>query len=335
MDEGSLESTPPDRVTEFVLKNVDSFEELNAGSLKEGHKQFRKALIKALEKQTAGEEVGRGGQFLVNRLRESKGIVIKRLRGGEKMDLQGNLTTDEYFRELRRQHKTVHKYFGDRFIPRTEFVEVDSNFDDPNPPYFKVQPGHEYVMVQEEIDGEEVSYFLMRETRLPTIFTALKESLREFVRCYRSMMCNERAVIENQFYINFETGEVKVSDTNHYPTYDDYVRDNGLLNELGINPDGVNSAEEILEILTEHLPELSLIKGLPYSTAIETLDFRDELYGKACNGIADRYSDDEERKEKALSGFKKLLRAAEYFPPEGEDNVFIRNVIRKFKLGRV
>lgn len=47
--------------------------------------------------------------------------------------MRGDLSIEDYWELLKDQHELVHKYFGDLFVPRTEFVEVNTNFGQPNP----------------------------------------------------------------------------------------------------------------------------------------------------------------------------------------------------------
>ncbi len=327
MNELNNDSSNENHITDLVMQSVESWESLNAKDIAEGDVKFRTQLINAFNGKKIGEYIGRGEQFIVNEIEGIDNLVVKRLRAGDSLDLKRDLSLEEYFEELKRQHSVVHKYYGDRFVPKTEFIEVDHNFDDPTPESGKVILGHEYLMVQEKIEGEDIIDYLWSSQPVE-ITENLKRNLEEFVQCYRNMQNVEKAALENQFKIDERTAKVSISDTNHYFTFDNAIRNNFLLEELGISFRDINSSEDIIKLLSKRIPELESLQGMSYHDSINMED----LLGECPASISGKYPDGDKRQGAMIRGFRTLITAAEYFPPNGMDNKFITRIINKFKL---
>lgn len=326
------------KTTQFVLNDIQSFEELKAANLLESEGKFTEALQKSLEKGDAEEEVvGQGSQSLVQKLKNAEGIVIKRLMFGKELKGQNGLTPDKYFAKKRREHELVKSYFGLEFVPHTEFVEVNTNFNSPRPDTI---PGHEYILVQEELAGEDVSFqggaepFIEKEQISPE----LKKELLNFIDKYKKMADESHTVIEDQIRVDFSLGKVFIQDTDYLFSYQELTTDNMFLKYIGRSEAEVGDVRSLIKLLSDEVPawaNLHNSSGEELANSIPLLEKKQTK--EAFSWLTDRLFKEKKPPNEIqaiLKGLSKLIYAVDYFPPAG-DNVFIKQLKKSFYLDTV
>lgn len=328
-NEGKLS---PNVISDFVVENLASYNDLNAPTLEEADDKFKKALKQILEKKQIGEKKGRGGQLLVNAVQGVKGLVVKRLEAAGELPLRGDRTLDEYWQYFKSEHELVSKHFGPRFVPHTEFVEIENNMGDPDPFAFLVLNGKEYIMVQEEIEGENLFMF-DKSIDKSIVSPELKLQMKEFLRRYERLMREEKMVIEDQIVVNSKLNTIKVTDTNHLISFNELVNVHGkpFLKKYGIDPQKMTTASEIIQAICEHVPEMSSLRTNTYSEIISELHSGSTLYFDACSSLMS-LNPDNNFKNSVYESFKSLVRAVKYFPPEHEHNVVVKNMMVLFGI---
>jgi len=282
------------------------------------------------------------GQLSVHELLNNEKLVVKRLHAArDKKHHQEELNNDEYFALLKEQHETIEGYFGNDFVPNTEFVVVESNMGNHNPELYL--PSKEYLMVQEKIKGVEIRDYLHEYANPKILSEDTKNALRLFIERYNEMMSKEQEIIEDQFFIDDQQRKVSIYDTNHPISFCRYVSDNGFLKQFNISESAIQTSQDLLNLFFSKIPELAVLSRKEYQTEIAPVLFMGNcpLYLKIMNILRNRYSDCTEdfvyqgkkigKTNYVEEGFKNLLVAVDYFPPKG-NNIFIRKIVDKFKL---
>jgi len=312
------ESRLPNEVAEFIIERVDSYEQLNAKNVPAGEKKFRQVLVRELKKRRFEENaLDYGTVHDVYRLkREPRPIVFKRLKlWGGVPDLRRapNISDQEYFDLLRDQHRLIEKYFGDEFVPHTEFVKVHTGQKENGFRSFSTDEyGNEYVIVQEEITGQEFTNINADEVTNP-LNPELEKKLVEFIKRYRIMAAKEGSVIEDQIRIDFNKNAVRISDTNHPFNFKKILNDNQMLRQLQVNPDSLKNGDDIVNVLAFNFPECK--------TKFNNDDWMNDMAYAAFKRFGLRGQED----------FYELLQAIDHFPKEG-DALFIKLIISRFSL---
>jgi hypothetical protein len=320
-------------ITDLVLDNIQSFEELNAQSLKEGETAFAETLIKILEKrEVEGTLLGMGSQSLVQRLKEAQGVVIKRLMFGRVLKGQGNLSPGEYFNHKKEEYALVRKYFGPEFTPHTEFVEVNSNFNSPHPDTIL---GYEYIMVQEELSGVDASFQAGSEWDFKDkkLTEALKGRVWDFISRYQHMQTESGRVIEDQIRVDFNKGELYIQDTDFLPSYKSFTQNNAFLEY--IEAEGQTDIHSIIILLGVNVPALSELNGISDTDLNEVIPLAEtKEFSSAQQWLLRKLRQESKNIDELqaiLFGFSRLVTAIDYFPPTG-DNFFIKRLKRAFDL---
>jgi hypothetical protein len=113
-------SHPPYELTNFVIDNVSSYEDLNAPTLEEADGKFKTAVAEALLANPAEDVLlGEGAHNTVHGLKDDDRVVIKRLRTGGYAEDSAEL--GRYWQKIQDDHKTALAHFGRGFVPDTEF----------------------------------------------------------------------------------------------------------------------------------------------------------------------------------------------------------------------
>ncbi len=322
-------------ILNLVLEHTTNFEELNAADLQEGEQKFASALVKALKQQEAEEKpLGIGSQSLVQRLKEAKRVVVKRLMFGKKLRGQGELSPEGYFEQKKQEYNLVRKYFGSDFTPHTDFAQVNTNFNSPHPDTI---PGHEYIMVQEELSGEDVSFQGGSEYNFENskISSKLKQNLVAFVKRYKEMQTGSKVVVEDQIRVDFDKGEVFIQDTDFLQSYENFTKGNSFLEYIGKGNADVDDVTVLIKLLGENVPgfeDLTSMRDTDLTAAIplkETNNFVDAMQWLQKKLRAEGKNIDEIKQ--IQEGFSKLITAIDYFPPAG-DNSFIKSLNSAFHL---
>lgn len=322
-------------ITNFVLENVVSYEELNAKDIQEGEQKFLAALTHVLERQSVEEKrIGIGSQSLVQKLEASEGVVLKRLMFGKQLRGQDNLTPDQYFTEKKKEYEVVKKYFGRKFVPDTEFAEVTTNFNSPHPGMI---PGHEYVMIQDKLPGEDINFQAGTEPNISSenITPALKSNLADFITRYETMRRESETVIEDQLRIDFQSGEIHIADTDFLPSFRKFVEGNAFLEYVGTSTEKIIDTNSLIKLLGAEVPALAELSGISGEHLSESLPILETgEFADAASWLLKKLSTEgktTEEKQRIVNDFGKLIAAIDYFPPEG-DNIFIQRVKRAFHL---
>jgi hypothetical protein len=322
-------------VTNLVLEDTKDFEELNAATLQEGEQKFTAALIKALEKQEAEEKpLGIGSQSLVQRLKEAKGLVVKRLMFGKKLLGQGNLSPEQYFNFKKEEYDLVKKYFGSDFTPYTEFVEVDTNFKSPHPDTI---PGHEYIMAQEELGGEDFSfqYGAEHDFDKKKITPRLRKNLIEFVQRYEEMQKGAKTVIEDQVRVDYDKGNIFIYDTDYLASFENLTNGNAYLNYLGADASEIKDVRSLMKFLGNKVPDLANLNNISDAELTEAIPLTETSeFFDGWSRIQKKLNAEGKTKDdslKILRGFAMLVTAIDYFPPAG-DNAFLKRFKKAFHL---
>ena len=305
----------PNQVAEFVFGQIDDFKELSADDLPGGEEAFRQVLVKSLENQKLGTVLGPGGIVEARRLLGQDRVIIKRLRiysGKSKKNhpwsLEHNeMSPEEYFRFIEQEHELLRKYFGDRFVPHTEFLQVnaaESGLAESSREF--TWQGKEFVEIQEKISGQEMR---SAPAKLP-LTPLLREELEEFIRRYNNMRKLESALPEDQVNVDYKNNRVVIFDTNHLIDFRSMVEKNPILPRLEIVPDSINTPQDLIDAVCRKLNKRKYAPG----------EYRDFL--KSFKG--DFLSED-----MLVAGY--LQNTILRFPPEG-DNSFIQLIKEKFKL---
>jgi len=314
------------KVAEFVISQVESYEELNAPSLEEADDNFKQILISSLKDKAVNKKaLGVGLTLLVNEMVDHDDIVIKRLQAGKRTDRQGERSIDDYWNDLYKEHELLESYFGRRFIPYTEFVITDTNFGDPDPEGFSVIPDREYVMVQEKISGEKLELWKLYSSKyeIPPSTPGLKPEVIAYIKIYEDMMRREGLIPEDQIMINYPTGEVTISDTNHMRSFRNYIdKSKDLLDELGIGDQPELTPELLANILVEKVPAFFDLKGADYTQIMQACSESSPYYKQAMKEINVRH----------VKNLKALTKAVECFSPEGEHNRYVQALMQKFEI---
>lgn len=316
-------------LADMVVSEVPSYEVfLNAPTLEKADRKFTQALISVLRNKRVGGKLGDGGQVLVYELIGSEDVVIKRLRAGGNMKLQGERSIDEYWADLQKEHALAEKYFGRRFVPYTEFVEVDgTNFGDPNPDMLSDK---EYVMVQERIFGQKL-HMQKPSIHQEAVSPGLKQEIIEFIKRYELMMRSEGLILEDQLMINYDTEEVKISDTNHFRSFRNLISSGkDFLDEFNIDSQSIRTTQDVIDAFVTHLPAYaSLREASP--TEITRACYATSLpWSETYQDLKSRYSISGQKK--VVDGFRALATAIFYFPPEGAHNFSIRMLMKGFGI---
>lgn len=310
-------------VTDMVIRAVSSFEELNAPTREEGDKKFTQALISTIERRKVSTKIGNGELFVVNPLRNTENngnenVVVKRFRAGDSY-------LKNKWESVRKEHKLVEKYFGRRFVPYTEFIETRTNFGDSEPQDSLILPGHEYVMVQELITGEEFTGYERGTYSSIETSPELKSELNEFIRRYETMMRREQKVIPEQIAIDYQTNKIHVLDTNLLYSMDLQIElAKYTLQAWSIAPESIRNSNDALKALFDHIPQLALLKDKSYSEIVnselwETFK-RDRPFFKSAGDAG------------IINGIDELIRMIEEYAPEGGHNNFVRRLMSKFGI---
>lgn len=321
---GIEQSSQQNKVTDFVISSINSYEELNAPTFKEGDTKFRHALISVIKKKGAGAEIkSNRGLLVVNELSDNDDIVVKRLITGEE-ETDSNVA--KRWERLQEEHRIVERYFGRRFVPPTDFITVDQSLGSAQEA--GVQPGREYVMVQERLKGEKYPQEIQESQQ--SITPKLKEELVEFIKNYEKMLGEEKAAIDDQIMIDFTEETVKIYDTNtlsHFEDHFDLERPEirYFLNSVRIKPESVHTSEDIMNALIASLPEFRDLRGKDYYTAFDRINGYE-----AKRKFLERYPHTSD--PAMLQGFGELIDAVDLYPPEGFHNYFIRGLMNAFKI---
>jgi len=251
-------------VIESVPNNVGIYGDFNAKTPHEDDDLFNKALANTLIQIGLDETpIGEGGQFIVYKLREYHGVVVKRLRAAENMAHQGNMTPEEYFDKLKKGYELSVSVLGERFVPNSKFLIIDANFGTYNATHYI--ESKEYVIVQEELTGIDVESILNGEVSVPILDKQIRNELILFVEQLRRANKKLISPLEGaQFTIDTENNRVKAYDVYFSSTFADAISDNTFLNSIGIDPSTLTSPDKLYDILLNNIPQLNKYKGVPY-----------------------------------------------------------------------
>jgi hypothetical protein len=333
----SSEAKQENKIVDFVIHEVSNYEDLNAINKEESDIKFETELIKTLERQIVDERLGDGGQFLVQRLKNHEGIVVKRLMKDEFLLMKPeDMSIEEYWELIQRQHGVVLKYFGDLFVPKTEFVEVNTNFGQPTPDNFAVNLGFERVMIQEEITGLDAGKFLTYGDDSVEVSNQLRGVAKEFILRYRKMMKEEKSVIEDQVLIDFITSEIHITDTNHYKEFKDGIENNPYIITIGVDPGSILDSNMIIDLISSDIPDTEKLFELPYKEFICKTDLHyftnTSVSYQLREAFNQKYSERPDF-QKIQEGFFHLIGVLQNFPPNGEnDNLFLLAIKNRFGI---
>lgn len=303
----------PNKVAEFVIRHVDDYASLDAPDLASSEEVFTDVAENILKKQQVNvPKIGSGSVFSVYSLVGEKNIVLKRMRVG----------TPEDFAEIQEQHEQAVSYFGSEYIPHTSFVTVHgTNFGDHN---MSFQQSLEFVALQESVDGvlfrgRFTDEFLLE---LGEVTPEMRESVDGYIERYRAMQQEDLAVPDPQLMFDKEQNRVWHFDTNLPVVFQEYVTDNSFLRHVLGDEYTVSTPQELLEVITTHHPGFHDLHGRAWSEIREEFSYESERMSN--NILPDEsyiYAGEKE-------SMQDLFKAFEYFPPDGGDNTFVRELRR-------
>lgn len=312
-------ASSPNRLSEFVVDNVSSYDHLNAVTQEEAKDTFESAVAEALSHNfIENEEIGSGAFYDVHALKDDDRVVVKRLRTG---GWRANAGLDELWREIQEDHQTIARYLGAAFIPDTEFVTLksDSLLSDEG---LEAQSSDcEYIAVQERAVGKRLDELSKDFQPSPD----LKSSIGEYVvRC--EQMMREGMILDHPDDVMINDApnvlrRVTLLDTNFLARFKD-VADNRnsriFLEEYNIDPASIKTPEDIMHMIHELVP--SLLQMGPQ----ETEDLRSQDYSALMHRLRGMQGDLSFALRDAL---RKLPNNLESVPAELRDNQFLDQLL--------
>lgn len=333
MNRRNFETNAPQRntLTEFVIDNAPSYETFNAPTLVESEDKFRAAAVEAVNANHIEEELGVGSFYEVHALEGDDRVVVKRLWDG-----RHDVSQDQLWQRVKRDHQTVVEYLGSKFIPDTEFValgpEVASDTDSSH--------ARSYIALQERAAGMNLHDLPKDFQPSPELKLAMCEYI---VRCEQMMRDGILLDHPDDLMINDTpdaTRRVTLLDTNSLARFTDLVAGRNskvFLEEYNINPASMKMPEDIIQTMYDIVPsilgmeaqEVEVLRGQDYPTLMNRLrkmsgdlSFRlqDALRRTPSNSqsIPPELKDNPFLDELLFSGFNTLASLADRCAPEGQ-----------------
>lgn len=258
-----------------------------------------------------GKEIGNGDRLVVYRSEQDSNLVVKRLRASE--------FPEQAFLKIKQEHELVHKYFGDEFVPQTQFITLDESLNVPAANIKSKKAAFpkdkEFLMVQQKVTG--TNFLLLKGPHL--VSQAFKEKIKEFIRRYRKMQASG-FLIEDQVMIDLKKQQIWVYDTNHLFSFTEGIKAGELFFKAnGIATGSIKNSKDLYEVLRRKIPELQKPQYDKFSREANSIIWSMLRKWKM------------EKSEEEIQAFRRIVMTIDTFPPEG-DNDFAKELIQNFHL---
>jgi hypothetical protein len=249
------EAPQRNQLAEFVVQDIPTYEYLNAPTLEESNARFQAAVVTALNAHHIEAKIGDGAFYTVHPLAEDDRVVVKQLRPR----LRDRTGSEQVWQKIQDDHRTIVTYVGNKFVPSTAFVVLDS------PQGFSITTpaqeagGQAYIALQERALGTKFD-------QLPEGFQpspALKQDALEYIVRYERMMRDGFIMDHPDDLMINDTPDaartITLLDTNHLGTFWSMVESRNsvsLLVEYGIDPASIRTPGDVIDLLRDITPHI-------------------------------------------------------------------------------